>query len=37
MARAGISEIVFFGHPGLLPKFGFPTVLPTGEMIRFCL
>ncbi len=27
--NAGISKIVSFGDPGLLPKFGFPTVLPT--------
>lgn len=26
---AGISKIVSFGDPELLPKFGFPTVLPT--------
>jgi len=29
ITRAGISRIVSFGDPALLPKFGFPTALPT--------
>jgi RNA polymerase sigma-70 factor (ECF subfamily) len=28
VTSAGISHIVWFGDPALLPKFGFPATLP---------